>query len=342
MSDNKNTRIITSVLLIESFTIGDYCATTAVGQALRQLFPHAHITLMIKPFGKEFFEHATWFDEIILFELPWASLGLRQLAPNLWFNMVRFAWVLRRKDFDFVIVTVRNFRHWLILNIIGQHLKLIPPRNAPVNHMEHAMSVVRVLGYTGNGFPKIEIVEENISKAKQILRQNGIKAHNFIVLHPGASHFLKRWTSDRFVQLYNLLKQDGWQVIYMGHGREDDIFIETVKIEMKQAVIYFDLPLPLSIAVISLASATVAMDSGFSHISAALGIPTVALYGPSSAKLSGIVGRKVHRVVHNELCSCRPKRRYQNTKCALLNRPCEAMASISAEQVYTALSILLT
>ncbi|OGN88592.1 MAG: hypothetical protein A2Z74_05195 [Chloroflexi bacterium RBG_13_46_9] len=338
---NTVVRSKTTILLIESFTIGDYVTTTAVGQALREMFPTAHITLMVKPLGKEFFHDATWFDEIIFFELPWSRLGVRQLAPNLWFNMVRFGLGLRRKDFDYVVVTVRNVRHWLILNLAGHNNKVMPPKGAPVRHMDHALSAVRTLGYSGCGLPRIEIHEDNIEKTKLILAEYGLQPYNYILLHPGASHYLKRWQPIKFAELSHLLQRDGRKFAYMGHGLEDDKFILQVENIMQHKPIYIDLPLPLSIVAVSLSSAFVGMDSGFSHIAAALERPTIVLYGPSLVNHSAVVGRHVKLIDSHQNCSCNSRQNYQITKCALLKRPCKALTSISAEEVFLAWQVLI-
>jgi ADP-heptose:LPS heptosyltransferase len=331
-----------TILLIESFQIGDFCATTAVGQALRQLFPQAHITLLVKPLGRTFFEAATWFDEILFFELPWARPGLSQLAPSLWFDLLRFGVGLRRSNFDYVVVTIRNVRHWLILNLVGRNRKVIPAQNAPQVIIDRALSTVRSLGYVGLGLPHLEIPERNIEKAKQILTGFGLQPYNFILLHPGASHSIRRWLPGQFVALSYLLHKDGWKFAYMGHGTEDDQFIAQIGAEIGQKPLYLDLPLPLSMSVVSLASAFVGMDSGFSHIAAALDIPTIALYGPSLVAFSAVVGRRVKLIDNHRNCACKAGRNCRRTRCALMKRPCEALASISADEVFRALQDLLT
>lgn len=51
------------------------------------------------------------------------------------------------------------------------------------------------------------------------------------------------------------------------------------------------------------ASATVAVDTGFGHLSAALNVPTVSLYGPTDPNLTGAIGKKSRHLTISFACS---------------------------------------
>jgi len=51
------------------------------------------------------------------------------------------------------------------------------------------------------------------------------------------------------------------------------------------------------VALLLNAKGAVAVDTGLSHVAAALGIPTISLYGPTDPKLSGTVGaNQIHMI----------------------------------------------
>ncbi|OZG74925.1 lipopolysaccharide heptosyltransferase I [Hahella sp. CCB-MM4] len=64
------------------------------------------------------------------------------------------------------------------------------------------------------------------------------------------------------------------------------------------------------------ASAVISVDTGLGHLAAALGCPLVALYGPTSARLTGIYGRRQVSISAEYHCApCMKRRcRYQQVK----------------------------
>lgn len=78
------------------------------------------------------------------------------------------------------------------------------------------------------------------------------------------------------------------------------------------------------------AEAAVAVDTGLAHLAAAFAVPTLALYGPTSTRLTGTVGRgQRHRVADMPCAPCRKR------VCRLIDdpagdAPCMARLTVSA------------
>ena len=69
------------------------------------------------------------------------------------------------------------------------------------------------------------------------------------------------------------------------------------------------MPLDAVADLLARASAVVGVDTGLSHLSAALGRPTVGLFGPTDAKLTGCVGSRAHNIQSDLECApCRSRR----------------------------------
>jgi len=333
------------ILLIENGLLGDYCATTAVGQALRNLFPDSQIFLLVKKSAEEFFVHTELFDEFLFFDLPWTRCGLAQFSPQLWSDLLLFASKLRKKSFDYVITTKRDLYQFFLLRLLRGEKKILPSKNAPVHFAKKAFSVVSALGYKEEFSPTIEIPKIYLDEADRVIKKHFLEKSGFILIHPGASYFLKRWQPSDFAELHSLLNDDGRQIAYMGFGKNDRLFMERIKSSLNKEVVYFDLPLFVSIAIVSLSAAVIGMDSGFSHIAAVLGIPTIALYGPTSPEYTGIIGSRVKLINRHSLCSCRSRHfciPYSYlTLCSFTRHPCRAMSSITAQEVYAAIKEIL-
>lgn len=333
------------ILLIENGLLGDYCATTAVGEALRKLFPDSQIFLLVKKSAEDFFMHAKLFDEFLFFDLPWTKVGLTQFSPWLWIDLLLFASKLRKKSFDYIITTRRDLYQFILLCLLRGNKKILPSKNAPTHFAKKAFSIVSALGYKEEFSPTIEIPKIYLDEADRIITKHFLEKRSFILIHPGSSYFLKRWQPSGFAELHSLLNDDGWQIAYMGYGKSDRVFMERIKSLLNKEVVYFDLPLFVSIAIVSLSAAVIGMDSGFSHIAAVLGIPTIALYGPTSPEYTGIIGSRVKLINHHSLCFCRSRHfciPYSYlTLCSFTKHPCRAMSSITTQEVYTAINEIL-
>jgi len=103
-----------------------------------------------------------------------------------------------------------------------------------------------------------------------------------ITLSPGAVGEGKAWPPEHYAAVARALVQDGMSVWVLGGPNEKPIAHEIVATTGKRAR---DLTgNDLRNAILALASADVAItnDSGLMHVSAALGTPTVAIFGPTS------------------------------------------------------------
>ena len=63
------------------------------------------------------------------------------------------------------------------------------------------------------------------------------------------------------------------------------------------------MPLDAVADLLARASAVIGVDTGLSHLSAALGRPTVGLFGPTDARLSGCVGNRAHNIQSDIECA---------------------------------------
>jgi heptosyltransferase-2 len=101
-----------------------------------------------------------------------------------------------------------------------------------------------------------------------------------VALAPGAVGPSKRWPSASYAALTRRLLQEGLAVWVLGGPDEKPLAREIVGDTRARDLTGFD----LRDAVLALASAAVAIsnDSGLLHVAAALGTPTIGIFGPTS------------------------------------------------------------
>ncbi len=118
-----------------------------------------------------------------------------------------------------------------------------------------------------------------------------------VMVHPGSGGRNKRWPLDRFFSLVGtfVAEQGAFVVISTGPA-EDDRFLDQVENfsrGQERAIHIGDTDLPALAALLGHCDVYVGNDSGVSHLAAAVGAPTVALFGPTDPVVWGPVGRRV-------------------------------------------------
>ncbi len=102
-------------------------------------------------------------------------------------------------------------------------------------------------------------------------------AQGATLIHPGSGSPAKNWPLERFVDLSRELRQGGHRVVWILGPAEGGIPSPGSEFEV------LDRPsLGALAATLSQARVFVGNDSGVSHLAAAVGAPTVAIFGPTS------------------------------------------------------------
>jgi heptosyltransferase III len=110
----------------------------------------------------------------------------------------------------------------------------------------------------------------------------------FLAVHPGSGSVAKSWPPERFARLVHELGQDRFLLI---EGPADTV--AAAALVGNGAVVARGLPPRVLGALLTEAAAFVGNDSGVTHLAAAWGAPTVALFGPTDPAVWAPVGPRV-------------------------------------------------
>jgi hypothetical protein len=108
----------------------------------------------------------------------------------------------------------------------------------------------------------------------------------FVAVHPGSGSPAKNWPFDRFVELTRRLARGRPWLLALGPAEADAV-------PPPDAVVARDWPVRVLGAALARAGLFVGNDSGASHLAAAAGAPTVALFGPTDPEVWSPVGPRV-------------------------------------------------
>jgi ADP-heptose:LPS heptosyltransferase len=104
----------------------------------------------------------------------------------------------------------------------------------------------------------------------------------FALIHPSTSLFTKQWPTENFARVAELLQGLGIAAVAVGSEPEADVLGELKDLSSARVVTFDDLTLPEITALASRAAVFVGNDSGIAHIAAAVGTPTVVIFGSSN------------------------------------------------------------
>ncbi len=131
-----------------------------------------------------------------------------------------------------------------------------------------------------------------VDEGQGLLRKAGVDpAAPYVVLHPGAGSPDKCWGLDRYLQIADELRGRVGVVVTVG-----PVEMERwggVLTELQRVSVLADPPLSALAGVLTGAGAYLGNDSGPSHLAAAVGAPTLALFGPTRAEHFAPLGPRV-------------------------------------------------
>jgi heptosyltransferase-2 len=129
--------------------------------------------------------------------------------------------------------------------------------------------------------PELKVPAEELTRwcAAQALAQDG---RPIVTLSPGAVGAGKAWPPEHYAALARALAQDGVSVWVLGGPGEAAIAKQIVETAAGHVRDLTGTDLRNAILALAAADLAVTNDSGLMHVAAAIGTPTVAIFGPTS------------------------------------------------------------
>ncbi len=123
-------------------------------------------------------------------------------------------------------------------------------------------------------FAKVFFAEHSLNPAKTIgIIPGGAK-------NPGQLMAIRRWPAERFAAVASALAREGWQIIILGKSPGDEDVLPAMMNAVPGAVNAIgDFTLQQSAALMQKCRLVVCNDSGPMHMAAAVGAPTVSIFG---------------------------------------------------------------
>jgi len=260
--------------------------------------PNANISILARSYVADIYRDQNVADELIIYDHRGTHAGIsgrERLAAELrdrkfdiavlLQNAFDAAWLAWRAGIPQRIGYARDARSLLLTDAVP-----VPkPGEIPPHERFYYLEMLRRSGWIDSipdePFIKLHLSEATCARAAEQLASAGVRPHAVrIAIGAGASYgSAKCWLPSRFAELANHL-QTQWdaEVILFGAAGETDVSsaiaseMKRVPIDLTGKTTVADLP-----ALLSQCHVFIGNDSGAMHVAAAVGIPTVAIFGPT-------------------------------------------------------------
>jgi ADP-heptose:LPS heptosyltransferase len=310
--DSKKAAEVQSILVFHQGALGDFIVALPALEALRKAFPHAKSVIMGYPRILELGHERFYADNIFSVDQKgMASFFNRD--GNLDYTLSEFF-----KTFDLIVVFGKNGEGTVIGNLkrVGQgqifSINSFPPWDEKVHIIDHLLKQFDQYGIPPSGpNPRLYLKKPDQEWGRNFWESRGGspgERSKAFILHPGSGSKKKAWPLDRFLTLSRTL-QDRLRskaLIVLGPAEGPEIRKAFETTGPNAPVVAKGLTLLQLASVMDGCSFFVGNDSGISHMAAALGIPTLAIFGPTDQSVWSPRGEKtvtVRRRIHCSPCS---------------------------------------
>jgi heptosyltransferase-2 len=278
--------------------VGDAIMALPALRAIRGRFPDAEIAVVARPYVADIYRDQRICNRLIPYDPRGAQAGFS--------GGERLAGQLRAEKFDVALLLQNAFdAAWLAWRAAipqrigyardGRSLlltKAVPvPRRGeiPAHEQYYYLELLRRAGWLeslpGESFIKLDVPDEPRRRAAETLSAAGVRPDVLrIAIGAGASYgAAKCWPPDRFAAFANLfLSHTDADVILFGTPTEANVSFAIARgmrrapIDLTGKTTIAELP-----ALLSQCHLFVGNDSGAMHVAAAVGLPVVAIFGPT-------------------------------------------------------------
>lgn len=334
------------VLFLALSGIGNLVMQLPTIRALKKAYPAWEVTVWVAPRGtKEIAKTENAIDHVI--EMPIKASPLQHITQIL---------KLRKEQFDIGIVLspgqllksatylklagipVRIGNTYPFRNNLHSSLFLTDPVNEDptIHDIEQNLLLLEPLSITPEpvAFYSLEVPQEHIQESKQLLPS---LSSTVIGIHPGSAPGFewKRWPLKRFANVAKELIKKNPDTTFLIFGSKDEQaqkeeLVNMINDELENKVAYaISASLLTTAAAMKSCTFFLSNDSGLMHIAAAVGVPTLGLFGPTDEAQTGPRGKKSATLRLSDTTSV-----YNTERSYLLgNTPHESMLGITEEMV---------
>jgi heptosyltransferase I len=285
------------ILLVKTSSLGDVVHNLPVASDIRRHFPDALIDWVVEePYAALVAMHPAVRRVIPVALRRWRR---RLLLGATWKEIGEFRRLSQAEHYDAVIDTQGLVKSAIIgLAARGRHhgfdagsaRESLAARFYDVKHHvsrdQHAVAKNRMLAAAALGYRVEETADFGIVAPPQA---QPTEKHYCVLLH-GSGRWEKLWAEEAWIELGKQLAAHGLSCVLPWGSDDEHRRSKRIAQHLSTASIPPHQPLDRMVALLAGAAAIVGVDTGLTHLAAALGRPVVAIYCGTDPKLYGVFG----------------------------------------------------
>ena len=268
-----------------------------------------------------------WVVEENFREIPSWHRAINKIIPVAWRRWQRnwqtvwrnkeisdFLHQLRANKYDYIIdaqgllksAIITNLAHGkkygYSFNSIREPLaSILYQRRLRVSKQQHAITRIRQLCAQTLGYQIPNDSEINYGIKNQFTKiiapppsitQSSINDNPYVLFVHGSSRNEKCWVEEKWIELGKLANNNNIHVLLPWGNPLEQQRAKQIATQLTNATVLPQLTLTDLAKIMVSSVGVIGVDTGLSHLAAALEIPTISLYGPTSTNLIGTWGKK--------------------------------------------------
>jgi heptosyltransferase I len=288
------------ILFVKTSSLGDVIHHLPVINDLLQHHPDAQIDWVVE----EGFADIPRLHPSVHEVFPIAIRRWRKQLLNgaTWQEIQSFKQAIRAHHYDAVIDTQGLIKSALITKLVygpshGYDKHSIRESLASsayqhiysISYQQHAVARNRILVAKALAYPAPTNAPDYGIQANTILYPANLPKQPFVIGLHGTSRDSKLWPIDHWVALGKQLESEATSLVLPWAGQAEKQRAEQIQSQLTQAIVLPKLIIGQLATIIAQARAAIGVDTGLSHLAAALSIPTVAIYTDTNPALTGVM-----------------------------------------------------
>jgi predicted lipopolysaccharide heptosyltransferase III len=304
---------VRKVLLVRLRSIGDTVLATPSLSALKRFLPNVEIDILVEDWVAPLLDSHPHVNNVVVLErgglMARARVAkeLRSAGYDVVYNLHggTTATFLTRATGAKHRVGFKTYQYAQLHNHQAPSPLLLWSRQK-AHSVEQQLAL---LGWTGVPVTDRPRTQLGISPAaSEAVNQRLVTAklndRKIALIHPAAAFATKQWATENFARVAEFLAARGFAPVAIAAPHESAV-LNNLQSEASVQIVSFDLSLPEVTALAARSQIFVGNDSGIAHIAAAVGTPSVVIFGSSNIAHWRPWNRAAAEVVFEEM-SCQP------------------------------------
>ncbi|MFH1624189.1 MAG: glycosyltransferase family 9 protein [Pseudomonadota bacterium] len=307
------------ILIIRTGAVGDFIVTLPSIRAIRKQFSGAHVEVMGYPERAVLAENTYYADRIRSIDRHGVSL--------LWAERSELPRDLKEYFGSFDLIVLYSYDKGGVLSDnlrrtgSGKVVSInpFPPPGCRRHIVDYLLDALKAHGIPGDDpVPRVFLEESSRHYAGRFFEEHHLDSErdgSVIAIHPGSGGSKKKWPADRFVDVVDWVadRYEAAILLISGPADADTVGEMLGSLKKTRPVLVEGASLIQLAAILERCRCFLGLDSGITHLATAVGIPSVAVFGPTDPVIWGPRGNNVS-VVKKEL-DCSPCTREELNRC---------------------------